>query len=389
MALVTSFEMGTSSAMPCDRAGLLGLPLELRLQIYRICFDRWQPHPSDQFSNIASVCHQMRTEAIPFLLQDDHNFNSIEAFVHWTLRGPPHMLPFIKKLFCYWLMDSLLHRASNAADEPLATNDQHLEPVTSDINHELERALCSVSKLQRIFLDLALASHPFTDVPSSNKGRHEDQETVFRMLSRSCPKLQSLSIKTDIIPTNCLQGFNSLTALCWSGYSSSTPQETLSILNSLPSLHTIRLERWPESDDQRRFSVPTAQLYKYVSFTSDVLQGLKPLKRFKIGHLSSRIPADFLTVPMLKALSSHSGRLYGFDIVSDRWMEPAVVEEILNITSSFKMLEQIIIFLYSVPKKYSNFKIESRIGPSVKSCRVHFRWHEGPGQEISLKYQFG
>ncbi len=370
--------------MSAQLSSLLGLPLELRFQIYEICFDT-KSHRPQYSSEIASVCRQTRMEAFPLLFQLSRNFDSIESFVDWTSNGYPHLLLHVKDIFCHWTIHSPLLPVAKTSGMVMQDHSS-ASPNESEL---LERALPSYQNLRRLGLILDLVDQTSKIGPSLNDHRYEDQETLLRMISKSCPKIEFISLVTDLMRVEPLQWFRNLVELTWSGYSLSTPQETLSILNSLPRLNSIAIQRWPIYYDSDTYSVPTGQLYKYYSFTSDVLQGLRPLKSLCISHPTSDVPSHSLTTATLRALSSHRQTLVYLKLVSDHLVEGPLLEEIRKVISTFN-LERVWLYLSSVPKEYTDPKgwaFKSRIAPSVKYCKIHLRYVDGD-QEVDLRHEF-
>ena len=114
----------------------------------------------------------------------------------------------------------------------------------------------------------------FSTVHPTNIWRFDDQEKLRAAIARACPKLEDLFFITDLIHIKCFQCFQNLTSLSWSGYALSSPQETLSILNTLPRLRDVQLEIWLHVNDCEHCSGLPGQLHQYTSFTCTVLQGL-------------------------------------------------------------------------------------------------------------------
>lgn len=207
---------------------------------------------------------------------------------------------------------------------------------------------------------------------------------LLRLIATTCPKVETLSMVTDLIQVECLLGFRNLVSFSWSGYSLSTPQETLFTLNTLPSLHTLRLERWPETYEPQYMSMDPQE---NLSFTSEVLQNLRPLKHFAIDHADIEFESDILTAAMLRACSSHRGSLAGLELLSDQFVESAVMEEILNVLSPLN-LTWVCIRLRAVPEDYEGLKPEPYISKSVRHCSIALRTH-GRYFNRDIRHEFG
>lgn len=378
--------------MPTQRPTFFSLPSELRHQIYSTCFDKGLPHNPQYYQAVASVCRRIRSEALPILLQQARYFQSLEAFIGWTTKGNADLLRHISNVSLHCTQSSLhpllTTKASDNSSPTTQLEPDDVSPVVPHGSRPPQRAIFpSIPNLQHLSLNLSLISRIHGNDDSHNyHGQHEDQETLLRLIATACPKLESLSLITDLIHLTCLQDFQNLRSLKWSGYSLSTPQETLSTLNALPSLHTVRLERFPEIYDHEHHSVPTAELRKYFSFTTDVLRDLKLLKCINISHLTSRVPSDVLTAGMLIALESHTETLTELGLGSDHFVEGAVLDQILNVVSSF-CLKRVSVRLWSVPGEYKSLKLRDYIAPSVQYCDIVLRVLGGR-QDVILEHKF-
>lgn len=98
-------------SMSNPRASLLGIPLELRHQIYALCLDEWVAHDPRYRRAIASVCRQIRSEAFPMLLHERHCF-TLENLRTWTAKGKPDFLREITDIF---LLNCVLQYAGKGA----------------------------------------------------------------------------------------------------------------------------------------------------------------------------------------------------------------------------------------------------------------------------------
>ena len=300
------------------RASLLGLPLELRREIWRFCCylpqddydddydpDRtlWVTKSLDVVPAITTVCRQMREEASPFMPNVVPRFRNPNSYREWASRGP-HQTVFMKELSCTW-MSGLCNAEGMTSFEP--------EFVT-------------LPKLERLRL--------IADGGLSYKHR-EAPQLFLRQASKYIFNLKELDLTTNIITLQCLDGFRSLTSLSWSGYSWSSPQETLSVLDSLPSLDTVHLRSSESGRGVGRRGPPRE---RQCSFTPDVLRGLRPLKAFGISHSKPNLPSDFLTSAMLQALSTHRESLDNLTIICYAPVDGPTFEEIQRLKVALKLL---------------------------------------------------
>ena len=367
--------------MTRPRTDLLSLPLELRNLIYINCFDGYLPN----HRALPLVCHQTHAETLPMLLQKPHDLNTFESFVDWVNAGSPRLLPLVTNVFLRGLTKSCLH--------PLPTTQGELVP---DIASHSERRLVQNSisllpNLRDLRLTVIHESAPLQHQPHynphQNQGWDKAQAALLATIAESCPKLESLTLVTDLIGLECLESFRNLGFLAWSGYSLSSPQETLQILNSLPYLHTIRLERFDEQLDREHYSVYTYQLRQYISFTGAVLRALKPLRSFQISHTTTRIRSDFLTVAMIQALASHGESLKRLEILCSGSVERDVIDEVMALATSLRRITHWTVGLqYGSP--FEQVDLKSCIPASVRHCHFHLNSWKGC-EEVTQRYECG
>ncbi|KAK2788319.1 hypothetical protein FQN53_003853 [Emmonsiellopsis sp. PD_33] len=79
--------------------GLLRLPVELRLQIYEIIFDRRQGYYLKTHLSILAVCQQIREEALPIILGLRHIIHDLPNFVGWVSQGKPRLLQYLRDVY--------------------------------------------------------------------------------------------------------------------------------------------------------------------------------------------------------------------------------------------------------------------------------------------------
>lgn len=119
-------------SMSNPRASLLGIPLELRHQIYALCLYKWVAHDPCSRRAIASVCRQTRSEAFPMLLHEHRSF-TLENLRTWTASGIPDLLREITDVF---FSDCALRYAGEGSDSHLISKDDVsaiIRPIFSSI----------------------------------------------------------------------------------------------------------------------------------------------------------------------------------------------------------------------------------------------------------------
>jgi hypothetical protein len=95
---------------------LLTLPVELRLPIYRILLNKYNPHNTKTFLNISLVCHQIRDEILPLIFHDSIYFHSPEKLSKWTSRGDPCMLKLVDNISLHVFEEALVKLRKSLAE---------------------------------------------------------------------------------------------------------------------------------------------------------------------------------------------------------------------------------------------------------------------------------
>ena len=269
---------------PSSSSRLLRLPQELRQQIYKICLDKKVPHKVQFDHAITLVCRQTRLDSISILLKDTLYFCSLERLVQRIARCPPNLLGYVHDIFLRVDLDSPFDSEQ--------TSLTYYNPFLS------------ISQLRTLWLHMNL-SH--TSILDANQ-KLQKQETFLLAMAVSCPSLESLALDSSQLHLDYLTRLRNLRYLRWTGYSQSTPEETLCILGALPSLNSLSIHRSPTRTDK---------LTKHLSFTDYVLRNIKPLKCLELYHMISETKVDILTQNMMQALAPHRDTLYDLTIMSD------------------------------------------------------------------------
>ncbi|OCK75569.1 hypothetical protein K432DRAFT_397153 [Lepidopterella palustris CBS 459.81] len=352
-------------------ASFLGLPVELRLGIYKLLFNQYdgvyKPH-------ILLVCHQIRVEAMPLYLEWTTYFSSFDKLIKWTSAGNLDLLALVKDISIQILDDSWsdLRAATHEAarfqivdeleqysgpwwtaqfvqhedtlpppEEPeiptpsirsrlspqgirsLITGRKKppaIEPPTIGIISQIWASLQSMPNVQSCWINL----------------NHKDAKMqplhalLLSMVSVAFPKLRSFSFFSHLISLDFLAHFRSLRLLRFTGYSLSTPEDLLVVLRSLESLDSISLYRYPEYYDRDYANSSPQVLDAHLSLTPDVITNMRPLKSLEISHMSSSLSSAYLTIPMLRAWRSHHRSLRSLRIGTDERLSKDVVTELLG-----------------------------------------------------------
>ena len=365
-------------------ATLLGIALELRLEIYEYCCEPWVAHEDDNFPAITSVCHQSREESLPVAFEKWFHFVDVRSVCQWTIAGSPRLLKLVKNLDCNWCWTNDLQKQTQLTNRREVKQRRqrrfgpaNIWPPRHPELHTVKEALSALQGLELLEIELPIGK------------QDASQEHLLVFLSTSSPHIKTLSTRLQIAHMSCLEAFRNLTALTWSGYSLSTPDETLLTLNTLPLLSKMSITG-PLIDYQHQDS--------HCGFTPRVLRQMRPLKDFSICHLGIVRPSEHSMANMLEALSAHRSSLVHLSVnvhydphEDGDW--PAL-EEALNIASTFSLLT-IKLFFHSVPKNYLKLQLDSLIGPTVRRCDIkllhgrHQRNFVLVELEHSMSWQFG
>jgi hypothetical protein len=184
-------------------------------------------------------------------------------------------------------------------------------------------SLIAIGELKKIWI--LLNDHTGTPQPKYDI----EQQLVLDMVAAAFPKMQEFTGFSNLLPLDYLRNFHDLRLLRFSGYSKSSPKETLDILRSFKYLDSIIIYRYPEYYDKDH-AIITSNLPQYLSLTPEVLSKVKALKRFEISHMTSRVTSEHVTVPMVKALRAHKDSLRKLSIHSDLPVTGRYVEELLS-----------------------------------------------------------
>ncbi|KAL9115719.1 MAG: hypothetical protein Q9227_000087 [Pyrenula ochraceoflavens] len=202
----------------------------------------------------------------------------------------------------------------------------------------LVTALQSLSGLQSIWVNTggksgASATSPEAYLP--------DQQFLLSLLvSCSRETLRELSFPAaGLTPLTFLRSMPQLRLLRFSGYSLSSPEETLEVLRSCPKLREMSIYRYPEFYDKEHNTV-TSDLERHVSFTPSVLAGMHPLTVFQISHMSSQVSSHTLTLDMLDAVvGTHADSLRQIRIGADGTISDELARKILETVRDLQKVE--------------------------------------------------
>ncbi|KAL2068941.1 hypothetical protein VTL71DRAFT_15279 [Oculimacula yallundae] len=359
--------------------GFLRLPLELRLQIYTIALDqRLGFHPTTYLA-ISEVSKQIRQEVMGVYFKNSKGFNSLEQLAKWTARGPTHLLPQVSNISLHIFEKSLLPIADGPRKEFSDASSRTMVPMTAEfweseyarrtallIEDEKSEPSSRQSPLDTLELseqksedkvhESAISSawksfkalsevHKIWLVLKGSRGIRAggpvrkfeiQQQLLLDMMAKAFPHLRDLTFFSNLVSLDFIRNFHDLRSLRFSGYSTSTVEETSNILRSLKYLDTIIIYRYPEHYDKEN-SIITSELPKYLSLTPEVIAALNPLKEFQIQHMTSAVQSAHITMPMIEALQNHTRFLRSLSLHSDANLDINVVKSVFQLTASAQL----------------------------------------------------
>lgn len=199
--------------------------------------------------------------------------------------------------------------------------------------------------------------------PSSRRSFPVEQELLLDIIATACQQVQDFTVFSELVSLDYLGHFQDLRSLRFSGYSKSSQEETLNILQSLKKLDTLIIYRYPESYDADN-NIVTLKLPDYLSITPEVVASMNPLKHIQISHMSSFLPCLHISVPLFQALRHHLSTLRIFQLSSDYALTADVVEELLSLLADSKITDLRI--RVKIPKR---FEIQDPMGFFPKTCK--------------------
>ncbi|KAI9790862.1 MAG: hypothetical protein M1833_001745 [Piccolia ochrophora] len=404
--------------MPPIPAPFLRIPLEIRLDIYEIVFDKRQSHLPKYYLCALLVCHQIRDEAFPVLLKNDRYFRNVENLFQWISEGDPNHLTLVKKIDLRvsedsWPTIAKFVRAPPPPKDPLETyekNGLNSDPETGDLYKEqsvqhaknLDKSGMSSALVQaRLRVGQAEEARGVEDEESevlslastwatlkSLKGlqtvwitfrtRHSTQgvdyglekEFVVNVMADTWHELRSLSFLGYQGPLSFLRNFHELQQLRFSGYSTSSPEETLDILRSLSRLESLIICRYPVIYDADH-GIKTSEFGNYLSLTAGVIEKLRPLKLFQIMHMSDIVPSQHFTAPVMRALKTHRASLRTLRLQSDITIGIETLAELLALISS-SQLEDLSLSL-AIPGSVNELNVKKYLPTSIRKSNITIR----------------
>ncbi|KAE9366078.1 hypothetical protein N431DRAFT_495852 [Stipitochalara longipes BDJ] len=395
----------------------LNLPMEIRLQIYANLYPSWHsPPPPSDCSGISSVCHQVREETFPFVLQIPRYFGTAERLWRWTSRGDQRHLDLISDISVNFYVDTmskfwlLKHTPIDINDglvlhsgewwesrylkavrpiivKPASVWRSIFKAIKTVVNilklafikttEEVRKSavvstwktFSSLTNLRKLGIDFqvpipfAMNRDPLL-YPSLVDSIIE-QQLILEMISVACPTLQTLIManSSERLNLSCLTNFHNLRHLSFNGKFGNSPEETLQILRSLRHLDSLTLVRLPPNRDL--WSIQTNFFV-----TPDMIEKMNPLRSLSLMYLAHQTPSDFLSAPMLQALANHKDTLRSLAIDIFCCVDGHLVERLLAFIST-SYLTKITIML-RIPKNFACLDVQSYFPATIQKRHARF-----------------
>ncbi|KAE9977269.1 hypothetical protein BLS_001525 [Venturia inaequalis] len=285
----------TSIAQP---SALLSLPFPLRRQIWTSVL--WPKGSSNV--HLLRTCQQIHRETAPILLEQPLIFRSQTELFIWLEQIQGRNLDGVKSLTLY-VQDLDILSLEDDLSWPDASL-MELYQLEADKILSMLKPLSGVQDL-RIYHPVAVQSYLY--------------ESFFTMILKKIgprfPGLRKFSYHSDGHPVDFLKSLTSLRELRFTGYSKSTPMETLSALSRLR--HLTRVELIPPIIPEVNGGIDIdSGLPSTLSVTRDVIKGLRRLERISIREVSDYLMSPaYLTASFMQSVNSrHRTSLQRFEV---------------------------------------------------------------------------
>jgi hypothetical protein len=220
-------------------------------------------------------------------------------------------------------------------------------------------------------------------VPDGNSNLLEkEQQLVLNMIAAACPKVQEFTFFSisNLLPLSFLAHFQDLRLLRFSGYSKSSPEETLSILKSLKNLETIILYR----ETYPRDRPIDASVHSHLAFAPEVLENMQPLRSIQFSHMSYRIPSNHITVPMIHALRRHAESLRSLRIFTEFAVDEDILLALLDFVAGTKLKH--LCLRMRIPGRFEKLDVQKYLPSTLSRKKVKLAYPRGPNRGDLLDF---
>ncbi|KAI9751252.1 MAG: Pre-mRNA-splicing factor slt11 [Chaenotheca gracillima] len=309
----------TPARNPTSALSFFIFPREIREQIYNYVLCE-SPCKNVQ---LLRTCKQIASESQRFLFRRPLTFWSQSQLSQWIQEVDPRHL---QQVSCVQI--KIDNPVSHESIERLClteTDDASLSPLAQLFKEEDKR-------IGKIF-DQIPDIRDMTLLRSKRDSPYCIWQNMYYSFSlelgQRYPNLRRLAFHVHKVSLNSLAGLKSLRSFRFTGFSTSTPQETLKVLSSLGHLEELEIVGIPH----RINAEPSGQALVR-SFTPEVLRGLRPLKSFKICEtytLYTEPESVFASTDMLTALyDTHVDSLISLGLSTCIALSPAAAGQLKN-----------------------------------------------------------
>jgi hypothetical protein len=232
----------------------------------------------------------------------------------------------------------------------------------------------AISNIKKIWILFRTSN---TGLDRNSNLSEKEQQLVLNIIPAACPKVQEFTFFSisNLLPLSFLAHFQDLRLLRFSGYSKSSPEETLSILKSLNNLETIIIYRYPETYPKDN-TIDTSSVHSYLSFAPEVLENMQPLKSTHFSHMTSRIPSDHITLPMIHALRPHVESLRSLRIFTDFAVDGDVLLALLDFVASTELKH--LCLSMRIPRQFEKLDVQKYLPSTLSRKEVKLANPRGP-----------
>ncbi|OCK73301.1 hypothetical protein K432DRAFT_430660 [Lepidopterella palustris CBS 459.81] len=417
--------------MITQSSAIFKIPVEIRLDIYALV---GEDSDYQLQTPLLRVCHQIRAEALPTVLNAQRkSFHNVDKLSRWTSNGYPHLLQHWGDISLTLEEDSLRALRKDAYQQAETASTPHglvaryrellnqlsEEDRTSPLRpewyrdytdsgnddhdnsgpgkvEELISSLAAVRKIKFLWMYMGMSWRlnwpPDSPVPDFSV----EYQLSVEVISHYMKNLRQLVLQFDncrcqaLVSLDFLKGLGNLRSLSFSGYSKSTPEETLELLRCLE--HFEELKIFPGGS---KSSIPKNT--DMVSITPHVIRHLRPLKSLDIAVVDTTRECPFLTTAMIAALYQHTESLEKLHLSWDDWdtkfdmefpLDAAVFEEVVGLVAALSRVKNLYL-CFRLPPEYKEFDIKAMVPESAVNPYTNFRFEDHVKIPYVMKYVWG
>ena len=310
----------------------LGLPLELRQQIYEEMLN----FPATDHISLLCVCRQTFHEGcMSFYRRTLICVSQDELYQFSTTHD-------LETLQCITSLDLTLREVNPAVMQPALAMLVMGLPINSrqhPYSGEIEKVTESLSSMKNLRHLSVLPPNNRTQNPPSR----DLFESLFSWIRNDYTQLHSLQVTVEHTSLTFLSALRSLRSLSCSGFSTTSPEEMLNVVTKLKQLEELKLVAQPKMLHRRqRYGHQQRVVVK--SFTDAVFRSMRPLKWISICEVaeSTHDKPSFLTGSFLEALyQTHRQNLRQMNLTSDTNLDASAATQLRALLQSTTSLSSL------------------------------------------------